>query len=47
MLYMNPGAAGKQGFHQYRTVVTFEINQGKLSDAQVVHLGELGKKQPL
>ena len=47
MLYMNPGAAGKQGFQQYRTVVTFEISQGKLSDAQVVHLGELGKKQAL
>ena len=26
MLYMNPGAAGKQGFQQYRTVVTFEIS---------------------
>ena len=41
---MNPGAAGKQGFQQYRTVVTFEISQSKLSNAQVVHLGELEKK---
>ena len=47
MLYMNPGAAGKQGFQQYRTVVTFEISQAKLSNAQVIHLGELGKKQPV
>jgi len=43
MLFMNPGAAGKQGFQQVRTAVTFELANAQLSNAQVIHLGELGK----
>lgn len=41
MIYMNPGAAGKQGFQVYRTVVRFSINNGKLQDVEVINLGKL------
>ena len=43
MLFMNPGAAGKQGFQQVRTAVPFELSNAQLSNAQEIHLGELGK----
>lgn len=39
MLYINPGAAGRQGFQQMRTVVRFALNKGKISDVEVVNLG--------
>lgn len=43
MLYLNPGAAGKEGFHKMRTVVRFEINAGKVEKMQVIELGTRGK----
>lgn len=40
VLYMNPGAAGRHGFHKLRTLLRFEIeNSGKLKDLEVVELG--------
>ncbi|MEX0770940.1 MAG: metallophosphoesterase family protein [Balneolaceae bacterium] len=44
MLYMNPGAAGKQGFQVYRTVVRFELDQKKIQNMDVVNLGKVGEK---
>lgn len=43
MIYLNPGAAGRQGFQVYRTVVRFEIEQGKLHHVEVINLGTVGK----
>lgn len=43
VLYLNPGAAGIHGFHQVRTLLTFEINQGKIEKLNVVELGLRGK----
>lgn len=43
MLYINPGAAGKQGFQIYRTVVRFAIDQGKIRDVEVINLGKVGE----
>lgn len=40
LLHINPGAAGKHGFHQVRTLVTFEIQEGKIKALQVVELGK-------
>ncbi|WP_291778585.1 metallophosphoesterase family protein [Cecembia sp.] len=42
-LYMNPGAIGQQGFHIMRTLLLFEIAQGKLQKLRVVELGKRGK----
>ncbi|MGY6741555.1 MAG: metallophosphoesterase family protein [Cecembia sp.] len=42
-LYMNPGAVGQQGFHVIRTMLLFEIEQGKVENLRVVELGKRGK----
>ena len=47
MLYINPGAAGKQGFQEYRTVIRFEIDSGKIQNVEVINLGKVGVSQPL
>jgi putative phosphoesterase len=39
ILYLNPGAAGKYGFHQVRTLLRFEIQQAKISNMQAIELG--------
>ncbi|MEQ9427007.1 MAG: metallophosphoesterase family protein [Cyclobacteriaceae bacterium] len=43
MLYLNPGAAGRQGFHHVKTLLRFEINNAKVSNMQVIELGKRGK----
>jgi len=36
LLYMNPGALGKQGFHTHRTMLIFEVDNGKCANLRVV-----------
>jgi putative phosphoesterase len=38
-LHMNPGAAGKHGFHKMRTLLRFEINLGKVENLELIELG--------
>jgi predicted phosphodiesterase len=38
MLYLNPGAAGRQGFHREKTCVILHIDGGRAVKADVVHL---------
>lgn len=38
LLYLNPGAAGKQGFHRMRTMLRFEIRE-KVENLEVIELG--------
>ena len=40
MLFINPGAAGKTGFHQMRTAIRFSLDAGRISDMQVIELGK-------
>lgn len=40
LLHINPGAAGRQGFHTVRTLVRFCINQGQFSDLEVIELAD-------
>jgi len=40
LIHMNPGAVGVQGFHQIRTLLRFEINQGKIENLEAVELGK-------
>jgi putative phosphoesterase len=40
MLTMNPGAAGKTGWHKIRTMIRFEIDDGKVHSAEVIELGK-------
>jgi uncharacterized protein len=38
MLFINPGAAGRSGFHQVKTCVRLRLDAGTLKEAEVVHL---------
>jgi putative phosphoesterase len=38
LLHMNPGAAGKHGFHKVRTLLRFELNNGEIKNLEVVEL---------
>ena len=38
-LHMNPGAAGKQGWHKVRTIIRFVIDGKEMKDAEVIELG--------
>ncbi|NQW36233.1 MAG: metallophosphoesterase family protein [Flavobacteriales bacterium] len=42
LLHINPGAAGKEGFHQMRTMVRFEIDQKEIKNLEIIELGERG-----
>ena len=37
-LHMNPGAAGKQGWHKVRTVIRFVIDESEMKDCEVIEL---------
>lgn len=37
-LHLNPGAAGKQGWHKVRTLMRFNIDGDKVKDMQVIEL---------
>ena len=39
ILHLNPGAAGKHGWHKMRTMLRFEINGEKIENLEVVELG--------
>lgn len=37
-LHLNPGAAGKQGWHKVRTLMKFDVNVNKIENLNVVEL---------
>lgn len=39
-LYLNPGAAGREGFHQVKTCVRLHVEDGRAQKAEVAHLDE-------
>lgn len=38
-LHMNPGAAGKYGFHKVRTLLRFVLDEGDIRDLEVIEMG--------
>lgn len=40
LLHINPGAAGKYGFHKVRTLVRFSITEGNFSNLEVIELND-------
>ena len=40
LLYLNPGALGRQGFHKMRTALRFDILDGKARNMEVIELGK-------
>lgn len=40
LLHMNPGACGKSGFHQVRTMLRFVIDGAAIKDLEIIELGK-------
>lgn len=43
LLHINPGAAGRHGFHHMRTLIKLDINKGKMENLRVIELGKRSK----
>ena len=43
ILYINPGAAGKYGFHKIRTMIKFEIINQEVENMNIIELGKRSK----
>lgn len=39
-LHLNPGAAGKQGWHKVRTLLRFSIDENRIENLEVVELAD-------
>ena len=42
MIFINPGAAGKEGFHKVRTIIKFDIIEKKILNMKAIELGKRG-----
>jgi putative phosphoesterase len=42
-LYVNPGAAGYNGFHKFMTAIRFQIDGKNIHNMELIELGERGK----
>jgi predicted phosphodiesterase len=40
LLHLNPGAAGKYGFHKVRTMLRFEIDKDKIQNLEIIELAK-------
>jgi uncharacterized protein len=40
LLHINPGAAGKQGWHKVKTIMRFRIDNGKIGKLELIELDE-------
>ena len=40
LLHLNPGAMGKTGWHQMRTMMQFEINGSQIENLEIIELGK-------
>lgn len=43
LLHLNPGAVGIEGLHKVRTLMTFEVEGGKVTNLNLVELGKRGR----
>lgn len=46
MLFINPGAAGKEGFHKVQTAIRLKIDNRRVSDVAVIEIGRRGELPP-
>lgn len=40
LLHLNPGAAGKHGFHKIRTMLRFEVNKSDIKNLEIIELAK-------
>tara|TARA_B100000941_G_C28481860_1_gene542630 strand:- start:408 stop:911 length:504 start_codon:yes stop_codon:yes gene_type:complete len=45
ILYLNPGAAGRHGFHKLKTLLRFEIDNRKIFNIEVIKIGPRVQKE--
>ncbi|UII23830.1 metallophosphoesterase family protein [Fulvivirga ligni] len=45
LIFINPGAAGIQGFHKIKTIMRFDIEGKEVKNMQAIELGKKGKIQ--
>lgn len=38
LLHLNPGAAGKHGFHKARTMLRFELDKGNIKNLEIIEM---------
>lgn len=43
LLHLNPGAAGKHGFHKIRTMLRFVLDNGTIKDLEIIELAKRSK----
>lgn len=43
LLFINPGAAGQQGFHRMRTALRLDLGEGRVRKLEVIELGLRGR----
>ena len=43
LLHINPGAAGRHGFHHQRTIIRLTLENGRATNLEVVELGKRGR----
>lgn len=46
MLHLNPGAAGRHGFHKVRTLLSFTIDGERVRDLEAIELGPRQRESP-
>lgn len=44
-LHLNPGAAGKHGFHQVKTMLRFTLDAGRILNMEAIELGPRAEKR--
>jgi uncharacterized protein len=42
-IHMNPGACGVHGFHKVKTLLRFELNNGKIENLEAIEIGPRAK----
>ncbi len=42
LLHLNPGAAGKHGFHKVRTMLRFDLDNGNIKNMEIIELAKRG-----
>ena len=43
LIHLNPGAAGKSGFHKFRTMMRFKVDGNQILNLEVIELGLRGE----
>ncbi len=44
LIYMNPGACGRKGFHSFRTMLKFELDKSTVQQMEAIDFGPRGKR---